>query len=109
MAEGSDITIEKDNTIYNIAVKSGTAVFNSDSKKRQAENFQSGAKRAQQARMAYVPLIGYGYGKKRSQQHFYRELAGQDFWAWLTGDPDFYLKIINYMGAKPEEHIKNLS
>ena len=40
LAEGVDIMVEdKDsNTIYAIAVKSGTSVFNSDSKKRQEQN-----------------------------------------------------------------------
>lgn len=109
VTEGVDITVDKDNTIYSIAVKSGTSVFNADSRKRQEQNFQAAAKRAQQAKKAYVPVVGYGYGKKRvkpGQEKFYRELAGQDFWAWLTGDADFYLKIIQYMGTKPDEYAK---
>lgn len=109
VTEGVDITVDKDNTIYSIAVKSGTSVFNADSRKRQEQNFQAAARRAQQAKKAYVPVVGYGYGKKRvkpGQEKFYRELAGQDFWAWLTGDADFYLKIIQYMGTKPDEYAK---
>lgn len=109
VTEGVDITVDKDNTIYSIAVKSGTSVFNADSRKRQEQNFQSAAKRAQQAKKAYVPVVGYGYGKKRvkpGQEKFYKELAGQDFWAWLTGDADFYLKIIQYMGTRPDEYAK---
>ena len=41
LAEGVDIMIEKkeENTIYAVAVKSGTSVFNADSKKRQEQNF----------------------------------------------------------------------
>lgn len=35
VTEGVDITVDKDNTIYSIAVKSGTSVFNADSRKRQ--------------------------------------------------------------------------
>lgn len=109
VSEGIDITVDKDNTIYSIAVKSGPSVFNADSRKRQEQNFQSAAKRAQQAKKAYIPVVGYGYGKKRvkpGQEKFYQELSGRDFWAWLSGDPDFYLKIIQYMGAKPEEYAK---
>jgi len=33
LAEGVDIMVEQDNTIYAIAVKSGTSVFNADSRK----------------------------------------------------------------------------
>lgn len=106
VTEGVDITVDKDNTIYSIAVKSGTSVFNADSRKRQEQNFQSAQKRAQQAHKAFIPVVGYGYGKKKvkaENEKFYKELAGKDFWEWLTGDPTFYTKIIAYMGTKPDE------
>lgn len=109
VAEGVDITVDKDNTIYSIAVKSGTSVFNADSRKRQEQNFQSAQKRAQQARKAYLPVVGYGYGKKKTKvgkEKFYLELAGKDFWEWLTGDAEFYTKIITFMGTRPDEYIK---
>lgn len=109
VTEGVDITVDKDNTIYSIAVKSGTSVFNADSRKRQEQNFQSAQKRAQQARKAFLPVVGYGYGKKRTKagsEKFYKELAGKDFWEWLTGDAEFYTKIISFMGTRPDEYAK---
>ena len=102
VTEGVDITVDKNNTIYSIAVKSGTSVFNADSRKRQEQNFQSAQKRAQQAHKAFMPVVGYGYGKKRvkpENEKFYKELAGQDFWEWLTGDSDFYTKIIKFYSS----------
>jgi len=110
VTEGVDITVDRDNTIYSIAVKSGTAVFNADSRKRQEQNFQSAQKRAQQAHKAFFPVVGYGYGKKKTaigKEKFYWELAGQNFWEWLTGDKDFYTKIITYMGTRPDEYAKS--
>lgn len=109
VTEGVDITVDKDNTIYSIAVKSGTSVFNADSRKRQEQNFQSAQKRAQQAHKAFFPVVGYGYGKKKTtpnKEKFYKELAGKDFWQWLTGDAEFYTKIITYMGTRPDEFAK---
>lgn len=109
VTEGVDITVDKNNTIYSIAVKSGTSVFNADSRKRQEQNFQSAQKRAQQAHKAYYPVVGYGYGKKRvraKSEKFYKELAGKDFWEWLTGDSEFYTKIIKFMGTRPDEYAK---
>ena len=106
VTEGVDITVDRDNAIYSIAVKSGTSVFNADSRKRQEQNFQSAQRRAQQAHKAFFPVVGYGYGKKKSKpgkERFYMELAGKDFWEWLTGDPDFYTKIIDYMGTRPDD------
>lgn len=112
LAEGVDIMVDdrENNTIYAIAVKSGPSVFNADSKKRQEQNFNAARKLAQQAKAIYEPIIGYNYGKKRStgkgRPTIYKELAGQDFWAELTGDSDFYLKIITYMGNKPEQYLE---
>ena len=107
VTEGVDITVDKDNVIYSIAVKSGPSVFNADSKKRQEQNFQSAQKRAQQAKKAFQPVVGYGYGKKKvkkGKEKFYKELAGKDFWEWLTGDEKFYTKIIQYMGTQPDKY-----
>ena len=112
LAEGVDIMVDDrvNSTIYAIAVKSDPSVFNADSKKRQEQNFNAARKLAQQAKAIYEPIIGYSYGKKRpsgkGRPTIYRELAGQDFWAELTGEQDFYLKIIQYMGNKPEQYLE---
>jgi hypothetical protein len=63
-----------------------------------------------QAKKRFIPIIGYGYGKKRNSNRglpkFYIEMARQEFWAELTGDQDFYLKLIHYMGDIPEKYKK---
>ena len=111
ISEGIDIEVndKESNTIYAIAVKSGPSVFNADSKKRQEQNFTSAQKLARQAKARYEAIIGYSYGNKRPTGNghptIYNELAGQDFWEELTGDSDFYLKIIKYMEKKPEEYL----
>ena len=88
LAEGVDLMVERDNTIYAIAVKSGTSVFNADSRKKQEQNFMAAGKLAQQVKKRFVPIVGYGYGKKklsnRGLPKFYIELAGKDFWMELT-------------------------
>ena len=92
-----------------MAVKSGPSVFNADSKKRQEQNFTAASKLAQQAKARYEAIIGYGYGKKkvmgRGKPKMYREIAGKQFWAELTGEEDFYLKIIKFMGNLPEQYV----
>jgi len=110
LAEGIDITIENDDTIYAIAVKSGPHVFNRASKKKQGENFVAAQKLAQQVKKRFVAIVGYGYGKKnpskKGQPKIYEEIAGQAFWTMLTGDEDFYLKLIRFMKTLPEKHIE---
>lgn len=111
LAEGIDIMIQDNasNTIYAVAVKSGPSVFNADSKKRQEQNFMAASKLAQQAKARYEAYIGYCYGKKKDsgqgKPKMYQELAGKRFWTELTGDEDFYIKIIGFMGTLPEQYV----
>lgn len=111
LAEGIDIMLQdnENNTIAAIAVKSGPSVFNADSKKRQEQNFMAASKLAQQAKARYEAYIGYCYGKKkdsgRGKPKIYQELAGKNFWWKLTGEEDFYIKLIEYMGDLPEKYV----
>lgn len=110
LAEGVDIMVERDNTIYAIAVKSGTRVFNADSRKKQEQNFMAAGKLAQQVKKRFVPIVGYGYGKKKTTNRgvpkYYIELAGKDFWTEMTGDEEFYIKLIRLMDKLPEKYIE---
>lgn len=105
--EGVDITITTTTSIMPIAVKSGVNVFNSDSKKKQGENFATLNKRLLKLALHFDPVVGYCYGRKqqsaRSKVNF-RELAGQSFWALITRESDFYLRIVRLMGEKPVQH-----
>lgn len=108
-ASGVDVEVRdrSNNMLYSIAVKSGTSVFNADSKKKQEENFSAAKKRAAQNHLGFEPIIGYAYGQKRVRVgKFYTELAGEDFWTAVTGDPDFYKKIIRFMGDHPERYLE---
>ncbi|HFK1721265.1 TPA: PmeII family type II restriction endonuclease [Bacillus cereus] len=105
-AEGIDVIRQIDNIYQAIAVKSGTNVFNAASRKKQKENFLSLQSRIAKRGLVFQPIIGYGYGKK----HLYGsggvlEIAGQVFWEEMTGDPDFYIKIIRLIGDKPQKHL----
>lgn len=112
LAEGVDIMAQDndENVIYAVAVKSGPSVFNADSKKRQEQNFNAASKLAKQAKARFEPIIGYSYGKKKTTgkgtPKIYQELAGQEFWEKLTGDEDFYIHIIGYMGTLPEQYVE---
>lgn len=110
--EGVDLVVQdtEHRVVYTIAVKSGTSVFNADSKKRQEENFTRAGKLARQGGLYQEAIIGYCYGKKKKSNRgsvkLYEELAGQEFWARLTGDDDFYVKLISYMEGLPEKYLE---
>ena len=104
-SEGVDIEIDEGRIRTVIAVKSGTSVFNADSKKRQLENFNKANKLAIQGGLTLQKVIGFAYGsKQKSVNNGVIELAGEDFWEYITGDKDFYKKIIVYMGDKPAKY-----
>lgn len=104
-SEGVDVAIETDKKYTAIAVKSGTSVFNAQSKRRQISEFKSLQSRLRKLQKQFEPLVGYCYGKKsKGGNKDFRELAGQAFWQEITGDPDFYIKIIRLMKEKPQEH-----
>lgn len=99
------------NTKYFLAIKSGTSIFNSDSGKKQRENFEEAQRtlRTSGGRIGFSAIIGYAYGTKnvtnRGKAKIYEEVAGEEFWEVLTGDKDFYKKIIVYMDKLPEQYI----
>lgn len=105
--EGVDVAIETDTSYKAIAVKSGPNVFNAQSKKKQVQDFLALKNRLQKLHKHFDPIVGYCYGKKKQKKSttvYFRELAGQSFWQEITGDPDFYLKIIELMRDKPVQH-----
>ncbi len=106
-ADSVDIEIHTNESIKIIAVKSGTSVFNAQSKKRQQQAFQEIGKRLSALRKYCEFIVGYGYGKKNQSESTsvnFKELAGQEFWEELTGDSEFYLKIARLMKNKPQQH-----
>ena len=55
-------------------------------------------------RKQFIPIMGCGYGRtprKTTANRRFHKLAGQAFWRHITGDPDFYLKLIHLMKEEP--------
>lgn len=101
-SEGVDIAIETDTVYKAIAVKSGPNPYNSSQRKRQDDEFKSLRSRLLKLKKQFDPILGHAYGKSRADTSkvIYRDLAGQEFWEELTGDVDFYLKLIRYMQSE---------
>ena len=110
---GVDVELfdSESNTKCFIAVKSGTSIFNADSLKKQGENFAEAQRtlRTSGGRVGFSAIVGYAYGTKtetgRGKAKIYEEVAGEEFWEAITGDKDFYTKIITYMDKLPEKYI----
>lgn len=111
LAEGIDIMIQnkETNTISAIAVKSGPSVFMQIVKNVRSRTLLRLLNWLSRQRQDMKLISGYCYGKKknsgRGKPKMYQELAGKRFWAELTGDEEFYIKIIGYMGTMPEKYV----
>lgn len=106
-AEGIDVMIEDERRILAVAVKSGPAVFNAQSKRRQDQEFKSLRSRLFKTQRQFDALVGYCYGKKvaaPSGERIFREASGQALWQELTGAETFYLRILRVMRDRPLQH-----
>lgn len=106
-SEGVDIAIETKSKYLAVAVKSGPNIFNASQKKRQNDEFNLLRSRLLKLHKQFDALVGHCYGKMKtepSRTKIYRDRSGQAFWKEITGDPDFYLKLIRLMKNEPSKH-----
>ena len=106
-AAGIDVAIETENTYKAIAVKSGPNIFNASQAKRMNDEFLELRSRMWKIHKQFDALLGHGYGRKSSDpssKRIYRVRSGQTFWQELTGDSEFYLKLIRLMRDYPTKH-----
>ncbi len=106
-AEGVDFTVEFPERYLAVAVKSGPNWGNRDQHKRQSTNFDSLRNRLYKIQKQFDPLVGQAYGRQGSEpteNSRFRRRSGQMFWEEITGDPDFYLKLVRLMRDVPAEN-----
>ena len=109
-SEGVDIAIETGSRYLAIAVKSGPNIFNASQKRRQNDEFNALRSRLLKLHKQFDAMVGHCYGRLKtepSKTRIYRDRSGQAFWAEITGDPDFYLKLIRLMKDEPFKHRVN--
>jgi hypothetical protein len=106
-AEGVDFLIETEDRVIAVALKSGPNIYNASQKKRQSQEFLALRSRLYKLHKQFDPMLGHAYGRARSEPTkdlVYRRRSGQDFWTEITGDPDFYLKLVGLMKEEPAKH-----
>ncbi len=105
-ARGVDFTVETDERYTAVAMKSGPNPYNASQKRRQNVEFLAVRSRLYRIHKEFDPVLAHAYGRKntRSETVIYRDSSGQVFWQEMTGDPDFYLKLIRLMKDAPSNH-----
>jgi len=106
-AEGVDFTREFADRYLAVSVKSGPNWGNSDQHKRQSTNFDALRNRLYKIQKQFDPLVGQAYGRQASEpteNSRFRRRSGQAFWEEITGEPDFYIKLISLMKEVPSKN-----
>jgi hypothetical protein len=106
-AEGVDFVIESGERITAVALKSGPNIYNASQKKRQSQEFLAVRSRLYKLQKQFDPILGHAYGRLKTEptkDRIYRDRSGQAFWTEITGDSDFYLKLVRLMKDVPAKH-----
>lgn len=106
-SEGIDLEFDRNGTRFIVAIKSGPNWANANQKKKMRDQFLT-SKRALRTggnrNAKIVAINGCCYGKdSRPDKGDYFKYCGQDFWEFISGDKDLYIKIIDPLGTKAKE------
>lgn len=104
--EGIDLELTKNGIIYLIAIKSGPNWGNSSQIRKMVDNFKKAQRilRTNNQSVQSRCVNGCCYGKEAQIDKVeYFKICGQDFWTFISGDPDLYIKIIEPIGHRARE------
>lgn len=106
-SEGVDFSKETNSKYMAVAVKSGPNWGNASQIKKQITDFNSLRSRLYKIHKEFDPVVGHCYrrlNRKPSESRIFRDISGKTFWTEITGDPDFYLKLVRLMKDEPQKH-----
>lgn len=105
-ARGIDLEFDNDGIHYIVSIKSGPHWGNSGQIKKMKDDFKTAIRilHTGKQKMHVEAVNGCCYGKNaKPDKGDYQKLCGQDFWAFVSGEDDLYLKIIEPLAAKAKE------
>lgn len=116
-----DLIFERDNKIYIVSIKSGPNWGNSDQVNAMKKNFKKARQIVKRSisKKEMVSVNGCMYGRdnqprkinKKDPELSYYKICGQPFWELISGDIEFYKKIIQPLdkeAKKRDDSFKNL-
>lgn len=106
--EGIDLVLQANSKVYIVEVKSGPYWGNNSQIKRMIDNFQRAKITLQSLypNQEIIAVNGCCYGKDAQsykQSGRYWKLCGQDFWAFISGNDNLYLDIIEPLGHQAKQ------
>lgn len=105
-AKGIDLEVDIGGVRYIIAVKSGPNWGNDSQIQKMIQDFHSYRKTASTSgsRLHVEFINGCCYGRDSSpdKKSGYTKLCGQEFWEFISGDPNLYIDLIEPLGESAE-------
>jgi hypothetical protein len=104
---GVDLEFEKDNKIYIVEIKAGWNWGNSSQLKQLKTNFKNAKNNLLSLTdKEIIAVNGCCFGKKKNNnpnKAGYYKICGKEFWYLMSGEEDFYIKIVEPIGYKAKE------
>jgi hypothetical protein len=103
---GIDLEFDKDSIRYIVTIKSGPNWGNSRQVAGLIADFRTAKKtlRTSNSQLNVVAINGCCYGRDNNQDRGdYFKYCGQKFWEFISGDSEFYTKIIEPLGHQAKE------
>jgi len=104
--QGIDLEFDKDDIRYIITIKSGPNWANGSQLAKMRLDFKTAQKtlRTSNSKLNIVAVNGCCYGRNsKPDKGDYFKFCGQKFWEFISGDADFYTKIIEPLGHNAKE------
>ena len=101
-----DLEFDKEDRRYIVNIKSGPNWGNSSQISKMVSDFKTAQKtlRTSNSKLNIVSINGCCYGKEnRPDKGDYFKYCGQEFWAFISGEPYLYTEIIGPLGHKAKE------
>ncbi len=107
-APGIDLEFENDGVYHIISVKSGPNWGNSSQHARLSTDFSNAERRLRQSTHVHIvqKVLGIYYGKTKTSvtRAGYIKIVGQNFWTYISDNPNLYIEIIEPIGYRAGEH-----
>ena len=105
-ATGIDLEFTKDDARYIVSIKSGPNWGNSSQVARLKDNFSTAARVIRQGNRTanIVAVNGCCYGRDNNpDKGGYFKYCGQEFWELISGDAEFYTRIVEPLGHNAKQ------
>ncbi len=111
-SEGIDLEFEKEKIRYFVSIKSGPNWGNSSQITKMRDHFSKAERilKTNTSKINVVCVNGCCYGKDSSpDKGEYLKLCGQSFWELISGEQEFYTRIIQPFGYKAKQRNGNFN